>query len=199
MAKMPDTGPYLDLCAGTLDLSLALLKEKNTKGYITAIDFCHAMLIEGKKKINYMKGKISGLERINIIAGDGEILPLKGSIYNAAMTGFGLRNLTDRRAGLKEIIRVLKPGGRLVILEFSQPVIPIFRKLYNIYFCHFLPHIGNIMTRGDRAYDHLRDSVLGFPNQTQLVSIMKESGFINVGYLNLTIGVVSIHWGDKPL
>jgi len=197
-ARMPAKGPYLDLCAGTLELSLTLLKQKKTEVGITAVDFCPAMLVRGRNKLIQGERGQSWVENIEILAGDGEHLPLRENIYQGVMIGFGLRNLINREAGLKEILRVLKPGGRLVVLEFSDPILPFFRHLYYLYFCHILPPLGNLLSKRDMAYNHLRDSVLAFPNRDELASMFLSTGFVRVRYQILTYGIAALHWGEKP-
>jgi demethylmenaquinone methyltransferase/2-methoxy-6-polyprenyl-1,4-benzoquinol methylase len=196
ISRMPARGPYLDMCAGTLELSL-LLRARKTGEDITALDFCQAMVVEGKRKLRKDTEAAQG-GKIHILVGDGEILPLRDNIYQGIMVGFGFRNLIDRRSGLKEALRVLKPGGRLLILEFSMPPHPFFRKLYRLYFCHILPPVGNLISGGGRAYHHLKNSVLSFPDQETLASMMKDAGFVKVGHQNLTLGIAALHWGMKP-
>ncbi|MGA1795214.1 MAG: ubiquinone/menaquinone biosynthesis methyltransferase [bacterium] len=194
-ARMPGQGPFLDLCAGTLELSLALLGQEARKGWVAAVDFCPDMLLQGRRKLGAGRPL---RERIAILAGDGEHIPLKGECFQGAMIGFGLRNLTDREAGLRELWRVLKPGGRLVVLEFSDPVSPLFRQLYYCYFCHILTPLGNLFSGRLMPFNHLRDSVLAFPRKDDLAAMMEEAGFIRVRYQLLTYGIAAIHWGDKP-
>jgi demethylmenaquinone methyltransferase/2-methoxy-6-polyprenyl-1,4-benzoquinol methylase len=198
VARMPKNGPYLDLCAGTLELSFSLLKQRNVNGWITAVDFCHAMLLRGRKKLTTRREKPSFIDKIKILTGDGESLPLKDNKYQGVMIGFGLRNLADRAAGLKEILRVLKPGGSLVVLEFSDPTVPVFRWLYYLYFCHILTCLGNLFSRKYLAFSHLRDSVLAFPNRDELATMMLDAGFVKIHYQLLTFGIVALHWGAKP-
>jgi len=198
VARMPAKGPYLDLCAGTLELSLTLLKQERGSDGITAVDFCPAMLIKGRNKLIQNSTDPSWFESMEILAGDGEHLPLRENMYQGVMIGFGLRNLINREAGLKEILRVLKPGGRLVVLEFSDPTLPFFRRLYYLYFCHILPPLGNLLSKRDMAYNHLRDSVLAFPSRDELASMLLRAGFVRARYQTLTYGIVSLHWGEKP-
>ncbi|MGA1841487.1 MAG: ubiquinone/menaquinone biosynthesis methyltransferase [bacterium] len=199
VSRMPERGPYLDLCAGTLELSLSLLKQRDINGSITAVDFCPEMLLRGRKKLSSKRNAISPLNRIKILTGDGECLPLKDNNYQGVMIGFGLRNLANRTAGLKEILRVLKPGGRLVVLEFSVPSSPLFRRVYYIYFCHILTFLGNLFSRKYMAYNHLRDSVLAFPDKDKLAAMMFDAGFVKIRCQLLTFGIVALHWGEKPV
>ncbi len=199
VAEMPDEGPFLDLCSGTLELSILLLKKKKTYKRITALDFCYPMLVKGKRKLSVLDKGSSQIKEIQVLVGDGECLPLKGDIYQGVIIGFGLRNLTDRISGLKEAFRVLKPGGIIVVLEFSLPVNPIFRWPYLLYFCYILPSIGNLFVKGDKAYNQLRDSVLKFPDRKALAAMMLEAGFINIRYKDMTFGIVSLYCGNKPI
>jgi demethylmenaquinone methyltransferase/2-methoxy-6-polyprenyl-1,4-benzoquinol methylase len=136
---------------------------------------------------------------MEILTGDGESLPLKDNNYQGVMIGFGLRNLANHTAGLKEILRVLKPGGRLVVLEFSVPSSPLFRRVYYFYFCHILTFLGNLFSRKYMAYNHLRDSVLAFPDKDGLASMMFDAGFVKIRCQLLTFGIVALHWGEKPV
>lgn len=117
--------------------------------------------------------------------------------FDAVTIAFGLRNLSNFRDGLAELRRVLKPGGRLVVLEFSAPIVPGFRQLFNFYFTRVLPRIGGAVSGSRGAYEYLPDSVSKFPDQTRLVEMMSEIGFSSIDYKNLTGGIAAIHSGVK--
>ncbi|HCA56847.1 MAG TPA: bifunctional demethylmenaquinone methyltransferase/2-methoxy-6-polyprenyl-1,4-benzoquinol methylase UbiE [Blastocatellia bacterium] len=173
----------LDVACGTGDLSIEL--KTNAKARVIGSDFCHPMLAVAREKT----------ERIPWIEGDALSMPFGDESFNAVTIAFGLRNLANFRDGLVELRRILKPGGRLVVLEFSSPVVPGFRQAFNFYFTRVLPRIGG-MVSGDRgAYEYLPDSVSKFPDQKALAALMRECGFDDVEYRNLTGGIAAIHTG----
>jgi demethylmenaquinone methyltransferase / 2-methoxy-6-polyprenyl-1,4-benzoquinol methylase len=177
----------LDLCCGTADLSLELGAMARTIG----VDFCHPML-----KIGLDKVRAAGLP-VQLAEGDALRVPLADASFDVVTIAFGLRNLESVSGGLQEIFRLLKPGGRGAILEFSQPQMPIFRNLFQFYFLKVLPRIGNAISGSNFAYQYLPDSVQQFPGQKRLVEMMKSVGFSNVEYYNLFGGVAALHLGDK--
>jgi len=177
----------LDLCCGTAELSLELGELAPTFG----VDFCHPMLQLGVKKI-----RRAGLP-IELIEGDALSVPFANSMFDVVTVAFGLRNLDGTAAGLREIYRLLKPGGRCVVLEFSHPQLPIFRNLFHFYFTRLLPRIGNAVSGSSFAYQYLPDSVQSFPDQRELAGLMQAVGFSDVRYYNLFAGVASLHLGDK--
>ena len=173
----------LDVACGTGDLSIEL--KTNAKARVIGSDFCHPMLAVAREKT----------ERIPWIEGDALSMPFGDKSFDAVTIAFGLRNLANFRDGLVELRRILKPGGRLVVLEFSSPVVPGFRQAFNFYFTRVLPRIGG-MVSGDRgAYEYLPDSVSKFPDQKALAALMRDCGFDDVEYRNLTGGIAAIHTG----
>jgi demethylmenaquinone methyltransferase/2-methoxy-6-polyprenyl-1,4-benzoquinol methylase len=180
----------LDVACGTGDLALALAAESPAR--ITGIDFCRPML-----DIAVRKAARQGCA-IPFVEGDALRLPFADATFEAATIAFGLRNLSSVAAGLRELLRVLKPGGRAVILEFSQPVVPGFRALFQFYFTHVLPGIGGVISGSRSAYEYLPDSVSHFPDQQQLAALMRDAGFEQVEYQNLTGGIAAIHTGVRP-
>ncbi|MCL6582362.1 MAG: bifunctional demethylmenaquinone methyltransferase/2-methoxy-6-polyprenyl-1,4-benzoquinol methylase UbiE [bacterium] len=182
----------LDLCSGTLDLSIQILKQSGPKTKIFALDFSSRMLNEGKKKIPE-----GDRDRIRLICADIEHLPLRDNVAEAAVMGFGLRNLIDRHQGLREIKRVLKPSGRLAVLEFSQPRSRFFRAIYYFYSLYILPLIGGLISGNINAYRYLPDSVRKFYTPDQLQQIMEQIGYRKVAFSLLTAGIVALHVGEK--
>jgi demethylmenaquinone methyltransferase/2-methoxy-6-polyprenyl-1,4-benzoquinol methylase len=179
----------LDLCSGTGDLALALHRALNTR--IIASDFCHPMLTRSNRKID-----AAGCgQSVRTIEADALALPFPDSTFDALTIGFGLRNLEDPYRGLQEMHRVLKHSGALVVLEFSKPVVPVFREIFNFYFNRILPRLGAIVSRDDSAYRYLPSSVQRFPSQTELAALMRSAGFSEVDYRNLTGGIAALHWG----
>lgn len=179
----------LDVACGTGDLSLEL--RKNAKASVIGTDFCRPMLSVAKEKTARL-----GLD-VPYVEGDAMNLGFADNHFDAVTIAFGLRNLSHFRDGIIELRRVLKPGGRLVVLEFSSPVVPGFRQVFNFYFAHILPRIGGIVSGSRGAYEYLPDSVSKFPAQRDLAELFRETGFSNVSYQNLTGGIAAIHSGTK--
>jgi demethylmenaquinone methyltransferase/2-methoxy-6-polyprenyl-1,4-benzoquinol methylase len=178
----------LDLCCGTGDLTLEL----EPYARVIGCDFCHPMLVIGHGKI-----VAGGTRRAALIEGDALRLPFADASFDAVTIAFGLRNLENIGEGLVEILRVLKPGGRLAVLEFSSPVIPIFRQAFEFYFHRILPHIGAFISGSKSAYTYLPRSVRDFPDQKKLARIMQESGYTDVRYHNLSGGITALHLGER--
>jgi demethylmenaquinone methyltransferase/2-methoxy-6-polyprenyl-1,4-benzoquinol methylase len=179
----------LDVACGTGDLSLEL--QKDAKAKIIGTDFCHPML-----EIAAEKNKTENTS-IPYIEGDALSLPFSDDSFDAVTIAFGLRNLANWNDGLIELLRILKPEGKLVILEFSQPIVPGFRHIFQFYFKNILPKIGGAFSGSQGAYEYLSESVSRFPNQKKLVEMMLETGFLNVEFKNLTGGIAAIHIGTK--
>jgi len=184
-------GLCLDLCCGTGDLALTM--SRNSAAQIIACDFSHPMLQLSRQKIS--KRNQSG--RIRIIEADGLKLPFRSQAFDAVAIAFGLRNLEGVTAGLMEMARVLKPGGTLVVLEFSKPTNALLDKLFQFYFFRILPQIGRLLSRHEDAYSYLPRSVRQFPDQMELAKTLNHCGFDKVNYLNLSGGIAAIHWGEK--
>jgi demethylmenaquinone methyltransferase / 2-methoxy-6-polyprenyl-1,4-benzoquinol methylase len=182
----------LDVATGTADFAVeaARLHPRN----ITGIDLSEGMLKVGRQKIE-SKG-LSGI--IELKKADSENLPFNDEVYDAAIVGFGVRNFENLRKGLAEIFRVLKPGGAFVILEFSRPKNFFFRKLYFLYFKQVLPFMGRLLSKSNRAYSYLPESVLEFPDGDEFAAILSTTGFKNVSYKLLTLGIATIYVAQKP-
>ncbi len=179
----------LDVACGTGDLSLELQKNANAK--VIGTDFCRPML-----SVAYDKNGKSN-ERIPYVEADGMNLSFADASFDAVTIAFGLRNFSNWQDGLRELHRVTKKGGKLVILEFSTPVVPGFKQLFNLYFTQILPRIGGAVSGSRGAYEYLPDSVSRFPDQKNLAKMMSETGFDKVEYENLTGGIAAIHSGVK--
>ncbi len=179
----------LDVACGTGDLSLELKTAGKAK--VIGTDFCRPMLAIAKEKTEKSD------EQIPYIEGDGMNLSFADKTFDAVTIAFGLRNFSNWQDGLKELHRVLKKDGRIVILEFSAPVVPGFRQIFNFYFSHVLPRIGGAVSGSRGAYEYLPDSVSRFPDQKNLAKMMREIGFSGVEYKNLTGGIAAIHTGVK--
>jgi len=181
----------LDLCSGTGDLAIEMNRGLNVP--VVASDFCHPMLIRGLQKVR----NVGRDGFIPVIEADSLVLPFANHTFDVATVAFGLRNLEDAKEGLVEMKRVLKPDGGAIVLEFSRPVVPVFRQLFEFYFHHVLPHLGALISGQNSAYRYLPTSVRRFPPQRELAAMMESVGFKNVGYRNLSGGIAALHWGTK--
>lgn len=181
----------LDVACGTGDLSIEL--QNGAKGQVVGTDFCRPMLDLANEKT--AKASLT----VPYVEADAMQLSFAEDSFDAATIAFGLRNLANFADGLRELHRILKPGGRLVVLEFSTPRVPGFKTLFNFYFTRILPRIGGLVSGSRGAYEYLPDSVSKFPDQKKLAELMANSGFSNVEYRNLTGGIAAIHRGVKSV
>ena len=179
----------LDVACGTGDLSLEL--QKNARAKIVGTDFCRPMLDLAVEKTAKADLNIPYLE------GDGLALPFADNTFDAVTAGFGLRNFANWQDGLRQMRRVLKPGGRAAVLEFASPTLPGFRQVYDLYFDRVLPRIGGALSGNFAGYKHLNRSVRKFPDQKGFSELMRQSGFENVEYQNLMTGICAIYLGTK--
>jgi demethylmenaquinone methyltransferase/2-methoxy-6-polyprenyl-1,4-benzoquinol methylase len=175
----------LDIAAGTGTSSVALTK---TGATVIAFDFSPGMIAEGRKRH-------PGLE---FIQGDAEKLPFGDNEFDAVTISFGLRNINNPKTALAEMYRVLKPGGRLVICEFSKPPVALLRAGYHAYLKYIMPTVVGVTSSNDEAYDYLVDSIRAWPEQGELSRWIRGVGFTRVAWRNLTAGVVALHRGRKP-
>lgn len=182
-------GVYLDVCAGTLDVGAALSRRPGFRGRIIGADFAYPMLRAGA-------GKAARATLTPVVA-DALQLPLAAESCDGAIVAFGIRNVADLDAGLAEVYRVLAPGARFVILEFSTPRVPMVRAAYLLYFHRVLPVIGGLISGHPTAYRYLPESVAAFPETDALARRMTAVGFANVRFQALTLGIAAIHVGEK--
>ncbi|RKU05872.1 bifunctional demethylmenaquinone methyltransferase/2-methoxy-6-polyprenyl-1,4-benzoquinol methylase UbiE [Candidatus Poribacteria bacterium] len=222
------TNKVLDVCTGTGELALAYSDKIGAKGFVIGSDFCFEMLVIGNQKVepgrgNQKRGRLEEGKDGNpnlptfqpsspvpsiplslpctpsFLAADTLILPFLDNTFDVVSVGFGIRNVSDLEMGIREMTRVAAPGGRIVILEFTQPVNPLFRSLYYFYFTKILPFIGNLISRSkDDAYGYLPRSVMKFPDCGALKAVMEQCGLTDVRFQRKTFGIVAIHVGKKP-
>ena len=185
----------LDICCGTGDLTLALLKHRPASARpILAADFAHAMLSRGSQKFGAVQ---SGRPRAIALEADALHLPVRSQSLDLVITAFGFRNLANYEAGLREFHRVLKPGGRLGILEFSQPG-GLIGKAYALYFHRILPIIGRLICGKNGPYNYLPSSVGAFPPPAELLDLMRRSGYSECNWQPYTFGIAGLYMAARP-
>lgn len=183
------SAPILDLCTGTGDLALAYARVADPSTPILGADFCRPMLVRGR-------GKASG--RVQFVEADATRLPFDDDRFQIVSVAFGLRNVVDADACLREMARVCRPGGRVVVLEFSLPTAAPLRIGYQWYFRHVLPRIGQALARNaNSAYEYLPASVQAFPSREALAARLTAAGLRGVRYASLTLGVATLYVGSK--
>jgi demethylmenaquinone methyltransferase/2-methoxy-6-polyprenyl-1,4-benzoquinol methylase len=182
----------LDLCTGTGDMLFEVVRRLRLAA--VGSDFCHPMLLKASRK--HQERALGS--RVSLIGADAETLPFRNSSFRFVTVAFGIRNVETLERGLFEIVRVLKPGGTAIILEFSTPVVPLFRNLFNFYFSYVLPKLGSWVSGTHGPYQYLPASVRRFPSQREFAGMLESSGLEEVHYRNLTLGIAALHWGQKP-
>ncbi|MCU5745481.1 demethylmenaquinone methyltransferase [Staphylococcus sp. SQ8-PEA] len=180
----------LDVCCGTADWTIALSKAVGNTGEVTGLDFSENMLKVGKEKTKEFSN-------IRLVHGDAMNLPFNDNTFDYVTIGFGLRNVPDYLATLKELYRVLKPGGKVVCLETSQPTAPIFKQLYKLYFKFIMPIFGKIFAKSKDEYEWLQQSTFDFPDKEKLKRLFNQAGFSNIKIRSFTGGVAAMHLGYK--
>jgi len=186
-------GPaVLDIACGTGDFAIAIAKAL-PKASVTGIDLSEGMLevMERKVAAASLDARIKGQQ------GDCTAMPFEEGSFDSATIAFGIRNFEDRPAALREILRVLRPSGRLVIMELSVPRNRVLRGLYKLYFCHVMPWMGGLVSGDRAAYRYLPASVLAFPAPGEWMQVMRDAGFSNVGHKSLTFGLCRMYTAEK--
>jgi demethylmenaquinone methyltransferase/2-methoxy-6-polyprenyl-1,4-benzoquinol methylase len=192
LGQIPRGGDVLDLCAGTGDVALEIVRQ-GSGARVIAVDNCEPMLIRGLHKAK----RANAADQVRFAVAPAEELPFADATFDRAFVAFGVRNIADRRRGLREMARVLKPDGRAIILEFSTPSSPLLGPLYRFYSHRILPWIGGVLSGNRAAYEYLPASVDGFPSPEGLQALMEDAGFIDVSVVHLTFRIVTVHQGRK--
>jgi demethylmenaquinone methyltransferase / 2-methoxy-6-polyprenyl-1,4-benzoquinol methylase len=194
MVPPQGSAPILDLCTGTGDLALAYDRAAGGAAPIFGADFCHEMLQRAGTKVD----KQGAGARIRFLEADAQHLPFPADRFQIVTVAFGLRNVTDTDRGIREMVRVARPGGKVAILEFSQPRGWLFGRLYRFYFRHVLPRIGQMISRSeDNAYRYLPASVMEFPDGEALAERLRSHGLVDVHWQPLTFGIATLYVGTK--
>lgn len=187
----PGRGVVLDLASGTLDVALAIRRRFPTVT-VPALDFCLPMLQLGQRKLKGANGRA-----IMPVGADAKHLPLADNSVDCITIAFGIRNIVPREAAFAEMLRVLRPGGRVCILEFGSGQERIWGGIYNVYLHHVLPRLGRLVSRDKAAYTYLADTITAFPRAEALREEMRDAGFVNTRFERLTGGIVCLHLGEK--
>lgn len=187
-------GPMLDLCTGTGDLALTYHRTATDGLSIVGADFSHEMLVRAAQKAD----KVGAAQRVQFVECDAQALPFADNTFQLVTISFGLRNVTDTDKGLREMVRVTKPGGRVAVLEFSKPRNRVLGRLYLWYFRYLLPLVGQLLSRSkESAYRYLPASVLQFPDYEALAERMRSAGLTDVKFEPFTFGIATLYVGVK--
>ena len=192
LLKYREGSRILDVATGTGDVALEIALRTPESVKITGADFCKEMVDLGVIKV----AASPYADRIDLRVAPCEDLPFANNTFDSITIAFGIRNVVDRKLGLAEMWRVLRPGGRMIILEFSTPRSTLFRQLYYFYFRRLLPVVGGLFSRYN-AYKYLPDSVLEFPSQEEFSQMIADAGFRNIHLHELTFGIATIYVGEK--
>ena len=184
----------LDLAGGTGDMVKLMRSKISNQGSIILSDINWSMLKEGRDKLIDQ-----GIEDVQIVQIDAQHLPFKENTFDLITIAFGLRNVTNKQAALESILSSLKPGGKLMVLEFSRPTNEIFRELYDLFSFEVIPKIGEFVAQSEESYRYLAESIRMHPTQEELKGLMESAGFSNCNFDNLTNGIVAIHSGKKGM
>ena len=184
----------LDLAGGTGDMVKLMRSKISNQGSIILSDINWSMLKEGRDRLIDQ-----GIEDVQIAQIDAQHLPFKENTFDLVTIAFGLRNVTNKQAALESILSSLKPGGKLMVLEFSRPTNEIFRELYDLFSFEVIPKIGEFVAQSEESYRYLAESIRMHPTQEELKDLMESAGFSNCNFDNLTNGIVAIHSGKKGM
>jgi len=190
--KVEEGSQALDVCTGTGDWAIALADRTGEDGRVVGLDFSKNMLSIAKEKLPEEHQKV-----LEFIYGNAMELPFEDNSFDYVTIGFGLRNVPDYMTVLKEMYRVVKPGGIVVCLETSQPTLPVFRQLYYFYFKHIMPRLGKLFAKSFEEYAWLHESARDFPDKKELKQMFYDIGFKEVKVKSYTAGVAAMHMGYK--
>jgi len=193
MSEIRPDSSLLDLAGGTGDMIKLMAPRLNHEGTAILSDINEKMLVSGRDKL--IDSGISNFLSVQI---DAQTLPFTQDSFDVISIAFGLRNVTDKKRALNSILDCLKPGGKLLVLEFSKPTNEILREIYDFYSFEIIPKLGEIVLSSEESYRYLAESIRMHPNQEELKDLFEECGFENCNYENLTNGIVAIHTGTKP-
>ena len=189
----PKAGQKLiDVAGGTGDVSFKFLKRSGS-GHATVLDITENMLIEGRKRAEADQM----LDNLDWLVGDAMCLPFADNSFDVYTISFGIRNVTQPQEALNEAFRVLQPGGRLMVLEFSQIPVPLIQKAYDLYSFKVIPTMGKLIANDRSSYQYLVESIRKFPDQETFLSMLQNAGFENTCYRNLSLGIAALHSGWK--
>ncbi|MGA8753890.1 bifunctional demethylmenaquinone methyltransferase/2-methoxy-6-polyprenyl-1,4-benzoquinol methylase UbiE [Candidatus Deferrimicrobium sp.] len=188
----PTGGRFLDVATGTADMALEILRRKGAEASVVGVDLSVKMMRVGQEKC----ARAGRSRSVAFLRAPGECLPFVDGVFDSACIAFGIRNVVDRERGLREMCRAVRPGGRVVVLEFSSPPGTVFGALYRFYFRSVLPRIGGIFSRGS-AYAYLPESVLAFPEPPVFAEMMRAAGCVSVTHRPLTFGIVTLYVGVR--
>jgi len=182
----------LDVAGGTGDISFKFLKRAGS-GHATVLDITENMLIEGRKRAETAQMA----DNLDWLVGDAMALPFADNSFDVYTISFGIRNVTRPQDALNEAFRVLRPGGRLMVLEFSQIPVPLAQKAYDLYSFNVIPRMGQMIANDRDSYQYLVESIRKFPDQETFLSMVQHAGFENTSYRNLSLGIAALHSGWK--
>ena len=185
-------GRHLDVATGTADMALEIVRQKGAAAAVVGADISVEMMGIGREKCR----RAGAGERVSFVRAPGEALPFRDGAFDSACVAFGIRNVADRERGLREMCRVVRPGGRVVVLEFGTPRGVFFGSLYRFYFTRVLPRIGGLFSRRS-AYAYLPESVLSFPPPQAFADMMRAAGCVSVEIRTLTFGIVTLYAGTR--
>ena len=193
MSEIRPNSFFLDLAGGTGDMVKLMAPRLSHEGTAILSDINEKMLVSGRDKLIDL-----GISNFLSVQIDAQILPFKQDSFDVVSIAFGLRNVADKTKALNSVLDCLKPGGKLIVLEFSKPTNEMLREIYDIYSFEIIPKLGEIVLSSEESYHYLAESIRMHPNQEELKDLFEECGFENCNYENLTNGIVAIHTGTKP-